>query len=177
MSARTKWVTIFWLSFCLFGLWVVRVLWCFSDNAQSSWLWSLLPCVSDEVLSFVLLLKKTKKTLQVCVCAGHLVPLLVFMCVCACVCGCQTEHRIKVCLCGCSWELSNQYNLQISRLKRPECKSLNLSSILTHKVIHVLFATPLTGVCAENLIPFGFCSMWVTAVAHGSTPLSQNLTL
>lgn len=87
MSARTKWVTIFWLSFCLFGLWVVRVLWCFSDNAQSSWLWSLLPCVSDEVLSFVLLLKKqTKKHYRcVCVCRSPCATSCLYVCVPVCV--------------------------------------------------------------------------------------------
>lgn len=74
--------------------------------------------------------------------------------VCVCVVfflllwGCLTEHRI-VCLCGCSCELSCQYSLQMSRLKSPECKSLNLSSIPTHEVTHVLFATPLRQVCWE----------------------------
>lgn len=72
----------------------------------------------------------------------------VSMCMCLCVFFCvavrQTENRIKVRLCGCGCELGRHYKLQISRLKRPECKSLNLSSILTHEVILVLFATPLT---------------------------------
>lgn len=45
-----------------------------------------------------------------------------------------------VCVAG-SCELSCQCNLQISQLKRPECKPVNLSSILTHGVIHVLIPT------------------------------------
>lgn len=51
------------VSLCIwFVVWVYewleskRDLWSFNDNAQSSWLWSLLPCVSDEVLSFIILL-------------------------------------------------------------------------------------------------------------------------
>lgn len=73
---------------------------------QSLWLWSLLPCVSDEVFKFYF---------------------ITFSLHCLCVCVfCVAVRRSTglICLCGCSCELSGQYKLQISRLKRHECKSL-----------------------------------------------------
>lgn len=57
-------------------------------------------------------------------------------------------------------ELSCRYSPQMSRLKRPECKPPNLSSVLTREVMHVLSANipqttagTISGHCSTRAVP------------------------
>ncbi len=67
-----------------------RDLWCF--NAQSSWLWSLLPCVSDEVLSFTGYFFSFHTISDVCATAG----------ICVCMFFCVAVRQITGLRCVCA---------------------------------------------------------------------------